>query len=424
MSNRRPFAALAVAEAFSISGTRLSQIAVPWLVLTTTGSATWTGVVGFAEMLPYVAAKALGGPFVDRVGAKRIAVTADSCSVLIVATVPLLHWLGLLHLGVLLPIAILMGLVRGPSDGAKQALPPMVARAADVPLERVTGIMGAIERLGGTVGAAAAGAVVAVVGAPQALLINAATFAIAAICIGILVPQRVSHVESYDEKSSSYIGQLREGWQFLRSDAVLVGITVMVAMTNLLDQSWSAVLLPVWARDTGHGAAAVGLVLAAMSGPSILGALVAAWFGERLPRLTIYVAGFLLAGLPRFALFAFDVPVWLMAVVLAIVGFMTGFVNPILGAVIFERIPEPLVGRVSALSTSLCWVLIPFGGLLGGVLATTVGLRAATLGVGATYFLVTLMPLVRKSFREFSKRPEPNGGSQLDTVKVATAASK
>ncbi|NNG39234.1 MFS transporter [Flexivirga sp. ID2601S] len=405
MSSRKPFVGLAVAETFSISGTRLAQIAVPWLVLTTTGSVTWTGIVGFAEMLPYVAAKALGGPIVDRVGAKRVAVTADSCSVLIVGLVPVLHWLGWLHLAVLVPIAVLMGLVRGPSDGAKQALVPAVADAAGLPLERVTGVAGAIERLGGTVGAAAAGAVVAFVGAPQALLVNAITFAVAATCVGFLVPQSDSHADGREARSS-YLADLRAGWQFLHGDSVLVGITVMVSLTNLLDQAWSALLLPVWAHDTGRGAGAVGLVLAALSGPSILGSLTAAALGERLPRLPVYLAGFLVVGLPRFALFAFDLPVWVMAVVLAVGGFLSGFCNPVLGAVIFERIPAPLVGRVSALSTSLCWSLIPFGGLLGGVLVGAVGLRVAVLVTGVAYFAVSLMPLWRKSFREFG-RPSP-----------------
>lgn len=418
--SRKPFAALAVAEAFSISGTRLSQIAVPWLVLTMTGSAVWTGVVGFAEMLPYVVAKALGGPIVDRIGAKAVAMTSDSCSVLIVGVIPLLQWAGMLQLVWLVPISALMGAVRGPSDGAKSALVPVVADQGAVPLEQVTGVMGAIERLGGTVGAAAAGAVVAMIGAPQALLVNAVTFAVAAAFISRGVPsatsQRPQEVSGQAGAEASYRQQLVEGWHFLRGDAVLVGITTMVSVTNLLDQAWTAVLLPVWAHDTGQGAGAVGLVLAVMAGPSILGALTAAAVGERLPRLPIYTLCFVVAGIPRFSIFAFDTPMWAMAAVLAVVGFVSGFCNPILGAVIFERIPRHLVGRVSALNTSLCWSLIPFGGLLGGGLAALVGLRAATMTVGVAYFWVALMPLVRKSFREFDKRPATASLSDGRTV--------
>ncbi|TAY60263.1 MFS transporter, partial [Rhizobium ruizarguesonis] len=63
-----PFLALAAAETLSLSGTRLSTIAIPWLVLSTTGSPVLTGLTAMMEMLPYVAAKALSGPLIDRVG--------------------------------------------------------------------------------------------------------------------------------------------------------------------------------------------------------------------------------------------------------------------------------------------------------------------------------------------------------------------
>ena len=85
--NRRPFLAFAVAETLSISGTRLSTIAIPWLVLTTTGSPVLTGVVAMAEMLPYVLAKALSGPLIDRIGPKRLAIGCDLASVLVVGLV-------------------------------------------------------------------------------------------------------------------------------------------------------------------------------------------------------------------------------------------------------------------------------------------------------------------------------------------------
>ena len=95
-SHRRlPLYGWLVADAVSLTGTRVSMIAIPWFVLTTTGSATLTGVVAFAEMAPLVLLKALAGPLVDRVGARRVAIGADLGSVLVVGLVPLLHTLGL-----------------------------------------------------------------------------------------------------------------------------------------------------------------------------------------------------------------------------------------------------------------------------------------------------------------------------------------
>lgn len=61
MRRGRPFLAFAAAETLSLSGTRLSTIAIPWLVLSATGSPVLTGLTAMMEMLPYVAAKRSAG---------------------------------------------------------------------------------------------------------------------------------------------------------------------------------------------------------------------------------------------------------------------------------------------------------------------------------------------------------------------------
>ncbi|MGM4880758.1 MFS transporter [Rhizobium leguminosarum] len=409
MKKGGPFLALAAAETLSLSGTRLSTIAIPWLVLSTTGSPVLTGLTAMMEMLPYVAAKALSGPLIDRVGPKRIAVVCDIASVAVVMLVPMLDWFGLLGMPLLLPVVFAMGMLRGPSDAAKQAMVPDIAALAAMPLERVTGVVGAIERLASTAGAAGAGALIGLIGPGQALVVNATTFAAAALIVGVGIPRLRSMSELRDAPEarpggmSSYLGDLREGWRFLRGDAVLVSIVIMVATTNLLDQAYHAVLLPVWTQSSGHGPELLGAMFSAFTGASIAGAAIAAAIGERIPRLMVYTAAFLLTGFPRFLVIALDAPLSLIFLTLTIAGFASGFLNPILSAVIFERIPKPLTGRVTAMNAALCFALIPFGGLVGGALISMIGLAAALSLTGLTYLAATLFPLALKSFRGFDK---------------------
>ncbi|MGR9464014.1 MFS transporter [Rhizobium leguminosarum] len=401
-----PFLALAAAETLSLSGTRLSTIAIPWLVLSATGSPVLTGLTAMMEMLPYVAAKALSGPLIDRVGPKRIAVVCDTASVAVVMLVPLLDWLDLLGMPLLLPVVFAMGVLRGPSDAAKQAMVPDIAELAAVPIERVTGLVGAIERLASTAGAAGAGALIGLIGPGQALVVNAVTFAAAALIVGAGIPGLRSMPEPCglpQARPSSYLGDLREGWRFLRGDAVLVSIVIMVATTNLLDQAYHAVLLPVWTQSSGHGPELLGAMFSAFTGASIAGAAIAAAIGERMPRLVVYTVAFLLTGFPRFLVIALDAPLSLIFLTLAIAGFASGFLNPILSAVIFERIPKPLTGRVTSMNAALCFALIPFGGLVGGALISMIGLAAALSLTGLTYLAATLFPLALKSFRGFDK---------------------
>ena len=401
-ASRRPILALATADAISLTGTRLSMVAIPWLVLTMTGDPVLTGLAGFAEMLPYVLAKALGGPLVDRLGARRIAIVADLASMAAIALIPLLHLAGLLSIATILPLVAMLGITRGPADGAKYSMVPAVAAIGAVPLERVTGIMGVIERLASTVGAAVAGALVALLGPALALSLTAAAFGISALTIAVALPAVAP--PAAPAASTGYFADLREGWRWFRRDAVLVGLVIMIASTNFLDAAYTGVLFTVWAEAHGN-APLLGLLFATFSGASIAGSALATALAGRLPRLPVYVVAFLLTGAPRYMAFAIDSPFAALILVLLVGGFASGFLNPILGAVTFERIPAALTGRVSALVNALCWTLMPLGGLAGGALITLIGLPATFACFGLAYFAVTLLPLAVRGFREFAHRP-------------------
>jgi MFS family permease len=408
---RVPLYGWLTAECISLLGTRVSMIAIPWLVLTTTGSATQTGLVAFAEITPMVLFKAFGGPLVDRVGPRRMAITVDLLSFVAVGMIPLLHHSGALTFPVLLGLVAIAGALRGPGDAATTALIPALVERADVPYERATGLSSAIERGATMIGAAIAGGLVMTVGAANAVAIDALSFVVCALVL--LVTTRsldggsrdVAAEHDGDGTTTSYVAELRAGWDFLRGDAVLMSLCLMVAVTNLLDIAWSAVLLPVWAHESGAGVGVVGLIFSVWGGASMLGSVVAAAYGTRLPRLQTYLVAFLITGLPRFALFAIGVPLWIILAMCLVGGLSSGFLNPVIGAVEFERIPRAMVGRVTALTSSLCWSLMPLGGIIGGMLVTGIGLAPALWVIGVAYFVTTMAPALIPSFRGMNQVP-------------------
>jgi MFS family permease len=181
----------------------------------------------------------------------------------------------------------------------------------------------------------------------------------------------------------------------------------MIAVTNLLDLAYSGVLLPVWVKEGGYSAGVLGAVFATFAASSAVGAVVAAWAAERMPRFQVYFWAFLITGLPRFVVLALGAPLWLVLATCLVGGFASGFLNPILGAVIFERVPDAIMGRVTTLSNALCWSLMPLGGVLGGVLSDALGISAALLIVGLAYFVATMAPLAIPAFRHFDKSASP-----------------
>lgn len=392
-----------VSEAISLLGTRITMIAIPLYVLATTGSAAKTGVVAFAEALPLVVGKVLVGPVIDRLGARPVAIACDLGSAVVVGAIPVLHDTGRLPFPAFVGLVAVAGALRGPGDAAKSAIIPSVVRHAAVPMERATGLFGTIERTATMIGAALGGLLIASAGAANALLVDAVSFAVSAAVFAWATTALRTEADAVPQ--SSYLRSLREGFAFLRTDRVLIGITAMVALTNLLDAAWSTVLVPVWAVDSGGGARVIGLLFATFGAAAALGALIASIWAERLPRYVVYLVAFLFAGAPRFIAMALDVPLVALLVVAVGAGFASGFINPVLGAVIYERIPQPLMGRVSSLTTAICWSLMPLGGLLGGLLASRVGISWALAAVGVAYFVVTMLPALDPRWRELDDRP-------------------
>lgn len=392
----RGLAGLLAAQAAAWTGTRFSTVALPWFVLTTTGSEVQTGAVVFAQLGPYVVVQALAGPLLDRVGPRRVSIAGDLVAAGAMATVPLLYFLGTLPLWALMALVAVVGAADGPANAAKGQFIPEVTRAARVPLERGTGLAGVIERSASTVGPALAGFVIAAVGGAYALWITAALLGVGAVIIVAAIPGAV--VSHGADLPAGYLAQLREGAAFLHRDRLLRSIVGLVATTNLLDTALFSVLLPVWARASGHGPVAVGLVASVMSGCAIATSALASVVGHRLPRRAVYVVCFLIGGAPRFVVLAVGAPLWLVLGVQGAAGLGLGFLNPILGAIQFERIPARLLGRVRTLSHALMWSGMPFGGLLGGALIALIGLSPALLLLGGCYLAATAVPGLRKEW--------------------------
>jgi MFS family permease len=418
---RRGLVGVLGAQAASFSANRLLSIAVPWFVLTTTGSVTKTGLIAFCQITPFVVAQTLAGPLIDRIGPRRISIAGDVVSLAAATAIPLLYGAHALPLWLLMVLMAVLGAGEGPAVAAKSVFIPAVTRAARVPIERGTGLTAAVERTATVVGPAVAGVVVAAFGGARAFWLAAVLIGSAALVTALTLKDPAREPDTAEVMG--YVARLREGAAFLRGERLLRAIAGMVAATNLLDQAFLAVLLPVWARASGHGADTVGLVVSVFGATSIVAALVAARYGDRLPRRSVYLTGFVIGGLPRFLVLALGVPLWGVLATCAVGGLFSGFVNPIIGAVSYERIPARLLGRVRTLTTALAWSGIPFGGLFGAAAIAVAGLTGALWIVGGLYLLAIVAPALRPEWSQMrpalpSVRPsaaEPETASELAT---------
>ncbi|NYJ34550.1 MFS transporter [Nocardiopsis aegyptia] len=407
---RRPLAGLVLAQACASTGTRLALVAVPWFVLTTTGSPTDMGLVTFFELGAYTLARLLSGPLLDRLGHRVVSVRLDVVAAVAALCVPLLHSVGLLSLPLLLVLVTVIGLASGPSETAKVSLTPFVAAATGTRVERVAGLTGTVDRTAQTVGPVAAGAVVAA-GPLTALYANAVLMVLASAVLALLVPRSLGRTASEDGARVSgkgYLGLLYEGWRAVWGDACLRALVLMIMVTNLVDVAVMTVVLPVWAADGRGGAQTVGLVAGALGGASVLGAVAAAWIGHRLPRRFTFFAAFLVSGPPRILVLALDVPLWAVLAVWCASGVAGGLINPILSAVLFERLPADMTGRGMAVVGALARLGAPVGAPLVGLAVGLAGTSPVLFVCAAVYVLATTLPVLGPAAAAMAAPPAPS----------------
>jgi MFS family permease len=400
--NPLPLYALFIANAVSLVGNVFTMIAIPWFVLQTTGSATRTGITGFFNILPVVLAGFLGGTIVDRLGYKRTSVISDLASGVTTALVPALFFTVGLEFWQLMVLVFLGAFLDTPGSTARAALLPELAEQAGMPIERVTSLTHVIERSARMVGAPLAGLLIGILGTANVLWLDAASFFISAAMIGILVPTFVSHRK--ESAQGDYLDELKDGLRFILHDSLILSIVVMVMLMNFLDAIFGGVLQPVYVREVYGKAVDLGLLIAANGAGAVIGGLIFAALGHRLPRHATFVGAFMLAGL-RFWIYALYPPLEIMILVTLICSLGAGPLNPIIGAIEFERVPVTMRGRVFGAITAGAWLAMPLGMVLGGVLTDQAGTFWMMIGLAVAYFATTLSMAFIPAMREMNRKP-------------------
>ncbi|MFU8872736.1 MFS transporter [Micromonospora sp. SL4-19] len=404
---RTPLIGLLSGHVVSLTGNMLTLIALPLYVLAETGSPAATGLAGAFATAPVVLGGAFGGVLVDRIGYRRASVLADVVSGVTVAAVPALHATVGLPFPVLLGLVFVSGLLDTPGQTARTALLPEAATAAGVPIERAIGWFEAAERGARLIGAPVAGLLVSTLGALPVLAVDAATFAVSALVVAMLVPAAMRPSGEPAAASGGYWRDFLAGLRFLVREPLLRAMVLLVLVTNLFDATKSNVLLPVVAaRDLG-GATAFGLLVGAMGGGALAGSLLFSAVGHRLPRRATFVTAFALAGAPPFWALAAAPPLPVVATVFALAGLAAGAINPLMGAVELERVPAHMRARVYGVIGAGCWAAMPLGALGAGVAADRFGTTATLLTVGTCYLLVVLTPLLGGPWRAMRRPPVP-----------------
>ncbi|MFI6828581.1 MFS transporter [Kribbella sp. NPDC050241] len=390
MTPRRGLVVLFTADVLSAVGSRISMVAIPWLVLVTTGSAARMGVVAAVEMIPYIVASIMAGPVIDNLGARRTSVLANLASAVAVAAIAATTGLGFAALLVLVAIA---GGLRGASDRAKDLLVRPMAEAAEVELIRITSLHEAFARGATLLAAPLAGLLIYWTDAASVLWIDAVTFLVCGLLVAGFVNPPAVPASAVREK---YFRSLRVGFAFVRRDALLATMLITTFTLNVFSSASTAVFIPLWVKEQLGTAAGLGLTLGAFSAGALLGSIGFAVLATRLPRYLTFAVGAVVGGSPRLLVLGLSDDLLLVMAVTFLSGIGMAAINPVFGAALYEHVPKDLQARVIGVVAATSFAGLPLGALLAGELVSWFGLIPSLVLSGIVCLLVSVFPLVRR----------------------------
>jgi len=400
---RVPLFAFFMANLISFVGDRLTLLAIPWFVLQTTGSVTKTGITAFFTTLPSILSAFFSGPLVDRLGYKRTSVIGDIASGLGVALIPLLsHTVGLAFWQ-LLVLVFLSGLLKAPGETARASLLPDLVTGTKLPLERVNAIGDGMNRVSGLLGVPLAAVLIVFIGASNLLWLDAVSFFVSALLIGLIVPVPAVRKE-IEEGVEQVAGSMLDGLRFILHNRLLLAMISTITITNLLDSALFSVALPVYAKQIWGSVLPIGLLSGIFGGCAFLSTVLFGTFGHRLPRRMTFALCFIAIGI-RFWGLALRLPIPALAVLYAFNGLMVGPINPIGTTVEQEVTPVKMRARVFGATTAGYLAGIPLGGLVGGFLINGIGLLPALFAMGGCYLLVTSSLLINPALKDMRRKP-------------------
>ncbi|WP_344153896.1 MFS transporter [Kribbella yunnanensis] len=393
MGRDRDFRWLWTGETVSRFGSAVSSVALPLVAIARLEASTFeVGVLTAAAWAPWLVIGLPVGAWIDRRHRRPLMVGASLVSLVLLTAVPVAAFAGVLTIQLLLAVALLTGAAAVVFQTAYTAYLPTMLDPADHAEgnAKLHGSASAAQIAGMGCG----GLIVQYAGATNALFVDAATFAVAACCVTAI------RFRERRTTASRRAGAIREGIVLVAHDVWLRTLTIFGATSNLALMGYQAIIVVFLVRTVGLTPGTVGVLVAAGASGGVVGAFI----GRRLAKRFGTARALLLCelGLPTLALL---IPLAHLTPALYVIGAFGVGAGVVGGNVVKSTFlqsywPPELLGRLTATTSFVNYGTIPLGALLGGSLASWLGLETAlwitTAGVPLAGTVLLISPIRRQ----------------------------
>jgi MFS family permease len=407
LCRHRDFLKLWSAETISQFGTAITGLALPLVaIIVLHASAFEVAALATIEFAPFILFSLPAGVWVDRLRRRPILIAGDVGRAVLLASIPVAYFADALTIWQLYIVGFLVGTLTVFFDVAYQSyLPSLVERSDLVEGNSKLEISRSAAQIAGP---GFAGAIIGLLTAPYAILLDAVSFFGSALFLFRIRKEEADPAGEGARERRSMASELGEGLRFVLRHRYLRSIAASTATFNFFGNMFGAIFLVYLVRRLHWSPALIGLTGSLASTGALLGALTANRIAGRLGvgRTIVWaqaasIVGILIPLAPQDKYRA--IPYLVVAEFVIAAAVVIYNVNQL--SLRQALCPERLQGRMNAVMRFLVWGTIPLGNLIGGALATTVGLRT-TIWIGVLGSMLGTLPVALSPVRSVERIPE------------------
>jgi len=377
----------------SLIGTWIQTVAQSWLVFQLTNSAFLLGLVGFLSSIPIFVLSLFGGVLADRVNKRNILIFTQVTFMFLAFLLAILTQFKLITPLQIMFIALFNGIVMAFDAPARQSI--VVELVGKKHLFNAIALNSVAFNSSRIIGPAIAGVLVSVIGMSGCFYLNGVSFLAVIIALFYI---RLGTGKARNNNSA--LKDLKEGLIFISRHPLILALMSMVAAMSLFGISY-VILMPVFVSHVlAAGVKGLGILMSSTGLGALIGALILARLGDFKYKGRLLIGSAFLFSL-SLIIFSLSKNYALAIFSLIFIGCTSVIPVALINTLLQINVPDEFRGRAMSLFMITFAGIMPFGNLISGGLAQSLGVSAALFSCGLICLvLFTLINFVFSGLKE------------------------